>query len=382
MRIDRSIFGYVTFSVEPEYIKKAATALISADLSARFYESGKFKVSIFALKKYEKALSGIPYTKGEVKGFLGFILKNKKRYGAILGMAVLLLYFIFVYDLIWDIRVEGSDDIPAALVLEELSSTGFDIGSKWHNFSRSEIERTLLENSDKIGWVNINRRGNVAYVTVKGKSNENEEEKAQVYSNVVASEDCIIEEITVKHGIACVKAGDSVKKGQLLISGIIPGELGGGFVRAEGEILGRVSEDISVFVPSTEDVITYGNEELSESHLKIFGFSINIFKSYGKKYETCAIIEEKEECVLFGCRLPIGIYRTYKQEIQSETEQRSDDELVKIAAYRLIQLRAIKLSDAELLRMNTYGEFKDGGYEMHSFVTVLKNIGEEFVFYQ
>ncbi len=381
MVIDKTIFGYVIFRTEPSDIKKCATALIRAGLSAKFNEKGEFKVSIFALERYEIALSGIAYTKTEIKGIYGVILKNKKRYGAFSAMFLLVLYYIFVFDLVWDIRVEGSENIPASLVMEELSSAGIDIGSRWHKLSRSEVERSLLENSDKIGWININRRGNVAYITVKGKSDIAEEENSAGYSNIVASVDCIIEEITVKSGIACVKAGDTVKCGQLLISGIIPSELGGGFVRAEGEILGRVSEDISVFVPKEENVVTKAGEKLTNVSVKIFGFSVNIFKSYGKNTQMCAIIEEREEFVLFGCRLPIGIYRTYAEETYEETVKRSEDEIVKIASYRLSKLSALKLSNAELLKMRTCGEFKDGGYEMYSSVTVLRSIGKERRFY-
>ena len=43
-----------------------------------------------------------------------------------------------------------------------------------------------------------------------------------------------------------VKVGDVVKKGDLLISGVLPLELGGGFCTAQGEVKGRVADRVEV----------------------------------------------------------------------------------------------------------------------------------------
>ncbi len=379
-RIDYFLLGYVEVRIEPIDMPKAINALLRANLSADFDKEGMFKVSLPRLKKYTSALIGTNYTVSEAKGAVGFLIKNRKRYGAFTALALLAVYFIFVSNFIWDVRIEGNERLADSLVEEELCEAGIYIGRSWSALSRSEAERALLENSDDIGWVNINRRGNVAYVTIKEKNIYDNPDDIKGYSNIIASYDCVIEEITVKSGIAVVRAGDTVKKGQLLISGIIPSELGGGFVRAEGEVLGRVSEDISVEVSRDEDVIFYENEVLSEAYINFFNFSVNIFKRYGKSDIDCAIIEDVKVCVLFGNRLPIKIVRIYNQPVSTKHITRTDKELTSVAAYRLSKVRHLKLCDAQLLRMSTYGEFTDDGYKMSSSVTVLRDVGEERYF--
>jgi similar to stage IV sporulation protein len=277
--------------------------------------------------------------------------------------------------------VEGNETVSTSAIEAELDTVGIRPGVLWSSLSFNEAERHLLEESATIGWLNVNRRGSVAYVTVKEKQIKESEIGKKLYSNIVASTDCVIEEITVKSGYPMVKAGDTVKAGQLLISGVIPSELGGGFVRAEGEVKGRVFERISVEVPRRETVTVYGEEILSECHANIFNFSINIFKNYGNLPDSYVIINDTEEMMLLGkWRLPVEIKRIYAKAVKKQSVERSDAELISIATSRLSALRKVRLSDAELLKIKTDGEFTESGYRMTSSVTVLCGIGEERIF--
>ena len=112
----------------------------------------------------------------------------------------------------WDIRIEGCDESYSDEIRKELTACGFSVGSSWSETDLGELEIEFLSKSQNVSWLNINRRGTVAYVTVLEKQ-VHEEEKKEGYSNIIAECDAIIEEITVIHGVASVKVGDSVKKG-------------------------------------------------------------------------------------------------------------------------------------------------------------------------
>lgn len=377
MRLDLFILGYFDIYIRAENIAAAMTALLRAGLSARFRD-GKISVASYRVKKYKKALSGIPHNVSSLRGIPGVIYANRKRCGIYAGLFFVFVCWILFSFFVWDVRVEGNETLPSSVVEAELENAGLFAGSSWHSLSLSEVERHLLASSEDIGWVNINRKGSVAFVTVREKNTVQNPEEPSGYSNIVAACDCVIEEITVKSGIPMVKAGDTVKEGQLLISGVIPDELGGGFLRAEGVVIGRVSENFGVEVPRCEEVLMYGEETLYESKIKIFNFSINIFKNYRNSDEDCAIIESIEECMILGkYRLPVKIMETYTKKAQIQKFERSDSELVSVAASRLSKLRIIKLCDAEILKIKTDGEFTSSGYLMTSSVIVLRDIGEE-----
>ena len=81
--------------------------------------------------------------------------------------------------------------------------------------------------------------------------------------------------------------------------------------------------------------------------------------------------------ILGKYRLPVKIMETYTKKAQIQKFERSDSELVSVAASRLSKLRIIKLCDAEILKIKTDGEFTSSGYLMTSSVIVLRDIGEE-----
>lgn len=377
MRLYYFIFGYIDILINSEERAEAVTALIRRGLTGKISQNGALRYSYFKRRKYENALKNVSHTAIRSGGLPVIILNNRHRYGIFLGIISVMAFYLFTSFFVWDIKVSGNEKISDVRILEELSDIGFDVGTTWRSLSLSEVEGKLLEASSDIGWININRRGNVAYVTVKEKAINEPEKEKMAFSNVVADCDAVIEEITVRSGVACVKVGDTVKAGQLLISGIIPNELGGGFVGADGDVFGRVAKDVTVEIQRNETVMSYGDEKLYRADIKIFKFSINIFKRYRKMDKTCAIIEDVKECTLFGkYRIPIVLERLYTTEKIETQKNYTDAELMSIASIRLAELRFIQLSNVELMKIRTDGEFTEQGYRMTSHVTVLENIGE------
>jgi len=378
MRIDYLFFGYRKITPKTACGTVFAHRLLASGLSAKIASDGSFFVFAPSLKKYMSALEGLDYEVSGLYGLPGLIYKYRKRYGIAFAIVLTVLFIIFSSSVVWDVRIEGNESLTSAQLKEALDRSGLSVGTSWNSLSQSEVETVALKQIPDLAWININRRGTVAYVTVKEKKSHGQAEPLYGYSNIVAAVDCIIEEITVERGIAMVKAGDVVRRGQLLISGVIPAELGGGFVRAEGEIVGRVNEKFSVTVSREEAKRVYSNEKLSELSIKIFGFSLNIFKIYGNSDNQCVIIEDKESPTVLGrFKLPLEITKIYKSDYTYETVRYDDSELVRIAAYRLSQLKAVGLSDAELLKISSSGAFCDNGYTASAEVTVLKDIGEE-----
>ena len=280
-------------------------------------------------------------------------------------------------------RVSGNEKLGDDAILGELSDAGLAVGTLWFSLSQDEVENSLLSTSESIAWVNVNRRGGVAYVVIREKHVPPPEGENTGYSNVVATEDSVITDITVFSGYAKVKVGDTVKAGDILISGIIPDELGGGFVRAAGEVSGRAIRTVSTTLPRSATVNVGSVPQWERCDLYIFNFSINIFKKYRKSYDECAIIEEDTEFRLpGGAKLPVKIRNTYVSQIETEEVVYTDSELVSLANGKLTAIRQNLLSECEILRIRTYGEFVEGGYCITSRAVVITPIGEEAFFYR
>jgi len=335
IRIDYLLFGYKIFTVKKEEVVRCAELFLKNNLSVSFHKNS-FYAGVKKSKSIENLLNGkIEYTKSELYGLGGFIYRNRKRYGVFAAIIICAVILLLSSDRVWDIRVECEDEILASEIENELSICGFRVGSSWSRSDFSHIENEMLLKSENVSWMNINRRGTVAYVSVIKKELHDEPQKKEGYSNIVATCDAVIEDITVLRGVAAVKVGDVVKKGDLLISGVISSELGGGFCYAEGIVTGRVSGSVEVTVSNFREVKEPKKARLSEYKIRILNFYINIFKTGRKTREECDIIEKEDGISILEKKLPIAVYRKYDLPYQKASVYLSKDEMVLEASEKM-----------------------------------------------
>jgi similar to stage IV sporulation protein len=329
------------------------------------------------VKKLRNALDGrVNYDASETLGIYGKILGLKNKTALAISLSIVILLCILSQNVIWDVRIDGNESISDSEIILELENCGLSVGDFWHSVDRSLVETKVLADYPKLAWININRRGSVAYVDVIEKEVEEVLPEELKCSNIVASEDCIIEEITVKCGVAVVKVGDVVKKGDLLISGVLPRELGGGFCTAQGEVKGRVADSVEVEVKRSEEKKMVKKKRLAKVTLNFFNFSINIFKIYGNLDNECDIIEEKETFSLLGNKkLPFSITKEYLSEYEIYEKVYSDDEITALAGKRLTSRLFSRLVNADLVKIKTFGEFTESGYRTYSDFIFCADVG-------
>ena len=137
-------------------------------------------------------------------------------------------------------------------------------------------------------------------------------------------------------------------------------------------------EEISVTAPKEERTVEYSEGEISEFSIKIFNFSLKLFKKYRKTNNACVIIEDEKECVLFGrYRIPFGIRKIYVAEKSVKNESYTEKQMVSIAMSRQNSAIRLRLLGCDVLKLQTNGGFTDGGYTVTTYATVLRSIGEE-----
>ena len=177
---------------------------------------------------YKKIKSFIKKTgcKIRIKEKIGlpFLLKKiQKRKGLVLGS----LFFLFIINQcsgrIWHISVDGgflhTREQITRVMKEELNVYGGVPGAQVDCF---EIEKKLRLDYNEIGWISVEKRGCRLFVMLNESTMPKETGIRQEPSHIIAAQDGIVRSIEVMSGIPQVKVGDLVKKGDILISGIIP----------------------------------------------------------------------------------------------------------------------------------------------------------------
>jgi hypothetical protein len=174
---------------------------------------------------------------------------------------------------------------------------------------RSEqVKNALLERIPQLSWAGVNTYGCVAVISVAEKTSVDLEQQRSGVSNIVAARDGVIHSCVVRKGNLTCKAGEVVKKGQMLISGYTDCGLIIQATQAEGEIMASTFRDFKAITP--HPVLTRGIECRSVVRCGLFVGKklINFYKDSGIYGSTCVkIYEQKNVTLPGGFQLPIGI---------------------------------------------------------------------------
>lgn len=383
VRVDLLIFGYRRLRLVDDTVGAAMSLLLKCGLCARV---GADRTLVLGLGDAERFLaSGGDKLCSEVSGVLGLrgvLDRYRHCYGCMLALLIVGFLYFFSGNIVWDVRVSGNERLSDYEVISALDAQGFGVGSLWWEVDTSDVEARLLSSAEEVGWVSINRHGTVAYVEIAERVGEGDDSvsESSEYCNIVADRACVIVGITVSRGVPAVKVGDVVEAGDVLISGIIQNESGTELCRAEGEVLGVLSGEVTANVQRYEQVPSYSDERLAELTVNFFGNSLNIFKNYGNYEGECDIIESREGCVLFDTyRLPFGISKVYSREKTYVSVSYTDDELVSRAAHNMKRSLYSYLTGCDLIKMKTYGEYTEDGYTMTCELVYVASVGKESV---
>ncbi len=379
-RLDEFVFGYRRGSVERKHVSKLANLLLKNEICSGITPKGSFTIREKDKRRFVSlAKPRVRFDLGEPQGIYGFLYRSRRRYGIFAAVITLLCICLFTSGLVWDVRISGNERLSDYVIEDVLSANGFEVGTPWRKVDKNALEAEILTERSDIAWISINRRGTVAYVEVIESENVGiSEQTLPQYSNIVAERDGVIEEITVKSGVAAVKVGDVVRKGDILISGVMENEAGVSFCRAEGSVRAQSVLNVTSEV-SSEIIEKYPSKrKLAYARVVIFNFSINIFKNYGNRENSCDIIEEIREFALFDkYRLPIRLETAYSIEYGDVSRIRSEDEMILLAKRELDGKIYSMFKDADVISLSTSGEFGDGVYYLTSRVVYSTDIGKE-----
>ena len=379
-RLDEYIFGYRYGRVDKKDLPKLLNVLLREGISATAYHSGMIRVAEREKKALKaKAAGRLRLTLDEPLGIFGFLYGCRHRYGAILAVFVSICIYLFTSMLIWDVRISGNENLSDRYIIDALSESGLGVGTLFKRLDKNEVEKKVLVENPEIAWISVNRRGTVIYVELIESDNIlSEQEIAPLYSNLIAERDGVVEEISVKSGVAIVRVGDVVRKGDVLISGVVENEAGVSFYRAEGSVRARCVTEIESLIHREVGEKKQTSRKLACMRVVLFNFSINIFKNYGNRENSCDIIEEIRDFALFGrYNLPIRIEKSYAVEYEEVIRERSDDEMTELAREELNEKISSALRYSDVISLRTSGGFTDGAYRLVSRVVYSTEIGKE-----
>ena len=147
--------------------------------------------------------------------------RHTLRTALLIGLALAGIGIFIAAQFVWEVRVTGLEYREAKALKDELSAMGIRPGVWKSGIDAEDAGIKVLVGHEEIAWIDIQVEGIVALVEVVPAELAPEVVDENTPQNIIATKDAIVESITPLAGRAAVEVGDTVRAGDVLISGLV-----------------------------------------------------------------------------------------------------------------------------------------------------------------
>lgn len=308
------------------------------------------------------------------KAGLPFVFnKYRRRKAFFAGAALFFVLIMLLSSFVWSVEITGNTTLQSAELEEALARNGIRTGIlKFRIDTDSAVTAMMLE-MEKLAWISIVVRGTKVKVDVRERKEVPVIIPRHIPCDVIAAKDGIIRQVIALGGIEAVSVGDTVQRGQVLISGNIPqkGEQAGyKLSHAMGFVTARTwyEEEAPVITSQIERLKT--GKIINDHALVLFSWKLDILhkKNRFKTYSVSEIRKKLSigEDLVFPIELVTVRYVEEKLVDAVISEQTAKETAAELAYKRAI---AKVPDDAKIVKKNLRF-IKDENGESFARVTI------------
>lgn len=291
---------------------------------------------------------------------------------------VLLVASLFLPSRILFITVEGNTTIPDRMILHAAEECGIRFAASRKLVRSEKVKNALLSALPQLQWAGINTSGCTAILSVRERKMEKPPMETTQVSNLIADQDGYILSTTITSGTPYVFPGDTVIKGQTLISGYTDCGICIRASRAIGEIFAQTNRKMMAVMPENYELVEADSENLYQFSLIIGKKRINLWKDSRISDTGCGRMYEEYFFSLPGdYRLPIALcvdrYARYKIKEALISETNAQMQLQNFSDEHLLH----QMISGRILRKQQQLSFSEGLYKLESHYICTEIIGRE-----
>lgn len=258
--------------------------------------------------------------------------KLKKRKGFRIGLLLFASLLFLTTSMIWDIEIICGDPELVPQVLNVLGEEGIGRGSFKRGLDPKKIASRIALDVEGLAWVGVEIKGVKLHITVKDAIEPPVLIKNNEMFNIIAERDGLITRMEVYAGNALVREGDTVKEGQVLVSGRLQSknpDFGTRDVHALGRIIARTWYESSLPVSMVYTQRLKTQNSFDTVYLRLLDLKLKIGGDPPFEiYETQTVDRFLSP---FGIRLPIGLTVETSFEIIEKQIDLTMDEAIEVA---------------------------------------------------
>lgn len=298
------------------------------------------------------------------KGIPFILNKYKNRKAFVIGSGICIVTFFLISSFVWDISITGNSDVSTEFILERLKENGIKTGTLKYRIDTDDVAENMMLQVNDLARISVSLRGTRVYVDVTERTKPPVLIEKHIPCDIVASRDGVIYSIVAKEGLETVKIGDTVTKGQLLITGKIDNvknpELPPLIVHSIGSVKARTWYEATAKIE--QNLVKAKRTGLKKEMYSFVLFSKK-FKLFHAKipYNNSEHVEVIKKLSL-GANLALPFEVVVDQYYEYELEQNKIDLATakKLASEKAVEMAQKQMpAHAEALKKNIT-EFEDG----------------------
>ncbi|MDE7312493.1 MAG: sporulation protein YqfD [Eubacterium sp.] len=162
-----------------------------------------------------------------------FLFRYRRRKILFISIFICMMILYTLSRFIWKVDINGNDSVTDDSMLQFLEEKNSSYGTHIKDIDCTKLEEEIRSNFKSIIWTSVKREGTTLTIDVQENlvvaaqpSNaalpQELKEQEQKGYDLLALHDGTIESIYVRKGTPLVQQGDTVKKGDVLVSGALP----------------------------------------------------------------------------------------------------------------------------------------------------------------
>ncbi len=389
-RMLSAILGYYRFFVNGRAAERVLNRLMVMNTDIFDIErisefEISFNVGLRHCKKIKSVLDemrsvGIKY-RTVLHGFPEVLYRYRKRTGLAAGI-ILSCFLIWLSSLfVWTIEIQGLKLITDETMREMLCDAGLYEGKKISDIDFDNLRFALINKYPEISYVTFFVSGTHTLVSVSERDFPPDTSKNNDPYNLVAKCDGVIVDSAVSDGMTVVKKGDFVKKGDLLVSGIVELQTTAyKTVHAKGHVYAQTVHEFSVNIPFESHEKVYTGAEVVKRKLEILNFSIPLYLTADCGFEKYEAYKRTENVILFDAiRLPFRLTETSFAEYKTPVTYLTFDKAKNKAYDSYKAYVKTELSEREVVREEINLKDDENGITLSAVIWCVEDIAEEKV---
>ena len=311
-----------------------------------------------------------------------FLLFCKRRKMIPAGFLAVVCLLFFLSGRVWNIEIRGNVLNPTPQLMDFLKEQGVCFGVSRKKISCSALADSLRKEFPEITWVSAGFSGTGLRFEIRegtaGEKAEPEEGSCSLFSTL----DGVIDSMVTRQGTPLVRAGDEIKKGQELVSGIVDITddsqeiIRYAYVQADADIYIRHTIAYYDTFPMTVQKKVWSGKKKTRLFFQLGSWFLDFSPPMKQNEERLICREPLFSTAFFRSPVTLGVAAIRRYEVQ---EERLAEDAAKKQAIRRLYIYEEKLIEkgVQISENNVKIEINHQDCVSRGTLTVIERTGRE-----